>query len=71
MNGPARPVDISSGFITVKSPFDGAELGIVADIPVGIVPILIHAAKKGARVCRQLPRHERASILESCASLIL
>jgi acyl-CoA reductase-like NAD-dependent aldehyde dehydrogenase len=71
MNGPARPVDISFGFITVTSPFDGAELGIVADIPVGIVPILIHTAKKGARVCRQLPRHERASILESCASLIL
>jgi acyl-CoA reductase-like NAD-dependent aldehyde dehydrogenase len=71
MNGPARPVDISSGFITVTSPFDGAELGIVADIPVGIVPILIHAAKKGASLCRQLPRHERASILESCASLIL
>jgi acyl-CoA reductase-like NAD-dependent aldehyde dehydrogenase len=71
MNGPARPADISSGFITVTNPFDGAELGIVADIPAGIVPILIHAAKKGALVCRQLPRRERASILEGCASLIL
>lgn len=71
MNGPASPVEISSGFITVTNPFDGAELGIVADIPVGIVPILIHTAKKGARACRQLPRHERASILEGCASLIL
>jgi acyl-CoA reductase-like NAD-dependent aldehyde dehydrogenase len=71
MNGPIRPVDLSSGFISITNPFDGVELGMVADIPVGLVPILIQAAKRGAHICRQLPRHERASILEGCASLVL
>ncbi|AUT66753.1 aldehyde dehydrogenase family protein [Paraburkholderia terrae] len=71
MNGPIRPLDLSSGFIAVTSPFDGSELGIVADIPAGIANLLIEAAKKGAHTCRRIPRYERASILERCATRML
>ncbi|KXU96507.1 aldehyde dehydrogenase [Caballeronia megalochromosomata] len=71
MNGPIRPGDLSPGFIAVSNPFDGADLGMVADIPAGIAHLLIKTAKKGSHLSRRIPRHERASILENCASLIL
>jgi acyl-CoA reductase-like NAD-dependent aldehyde dehydrogenase len=71
MNGPIRSLDLSSGFIAVTNPFDESELGIVADIPASIAHLLIQTAKKGAHTCRRIPRHERASILERCATRVL
>jgi acyl-CoA reductase-like NAD-dependent aldehyde dehydrogenase len=70
MNVPTFPLSTSSGFIAVTNPFDGSEIGKVADIPPESAQMLIQTAKDGARVCRNLSRYERARVLESCASLV-
>jgi acyl-CoA reductase-like NAD-dependent aldehyde dehydrogenase len=66
----AFPIESSSGFISVTSPFDGVEVGAVVNIPPEGAQVPIQTAKDGARVCRNLPRHERARALETCASLV-
>jgi acyl-CoA reductase-like NAD-dependent aldehyde dehydrogenase len=63
---PANATD----FISVTNPFDGVEVGTVANLSPEDTRRLVDAAKEGARICRSLSRHERARILESCASLI-
>jgi acyl-CoA reductase-like NAD-dependent aldehyde dehydrogenase len=70
MNVPSIPTAASSGFIPVTNPFDGSQVGAVADIPPDSAQMLIQTAKDGARVCRGLSRYERARILETCASLV-
>lgn len=70
MNVPAFLTDSSYGFIPVTNPFDGVEVGIVANIPPDGAQLLIEAAREGARVCRNLSRYERARVLENCASLV-
>ncbi|WP_250475178.1 aldehyde dehydrogenase family protein [Caballeronia sp. GAFFF1] len=57
-------------FISVTSPFDGAEVGTVVNLPPEAAPILVQTAKEGAEMSRGLPRHERARILEACAGLV-
>ncbi|SAL63460.1 aldehyde dehydrogenase [Caballeronia arvi] len=70
MNVPTFQDGVASGFIAVTNPFDGAEIGKIADIPPESAQMLIQAARDGARVCRNLSRYERARILENCASLV-
>lgn len=65
----AFPIDVSPGFISITNPFDGVEVGTVANIPPEGAQMLIQTAKDGARVCRNLPRHERARLHAACASL--
>lgn len=59
-----------SEFILVTNPFDGSEVGSVPNVPPDQAPTLIDAARKGARICRDLSRQDRASILRNCASLV-
>jgi len=56
--------------IAVTNPFDGSEVGAVADMPPQAAQALLRTAGDGARACRALPRHERARILDACASLV-
>jgi len=70
MNIPIFPVDSSISFITVTNPYDGIEIGTVANIAPEGAQMMIQAAKEGARVCRSLSRYERARVLETCASLV-
>ncbi len=60
----------SIGFISVSNPFDGVEVGAVANIPPEDAQMIIQTAKEGARVCRSLSRYERARVLETCALLV-
>ena len=70
MNGSLFPIDSSVSFISVNNPFDGVEVGTVANTPLEDVQMIIQTAKEGARVCRSLSRYERARVLETCASLV-
>jgi acyl-CoA reductase-like NAD-dependent aldehyde dehydrogenase len=56
--------------INVTSPFDGSVLGSVANMPAIYIETIIETAKKGAKVSRDLPRHQRAQILEGTATLV-
>jgi acyl-CoA reductase-like NAD-dependent aldehyde dehydrogenase len=66
----AFPIDSKSGYISVTNPFDGVEVGTVVDIAPEAAQVLIQSARDGARACRNLSRHERARVLETCASLV-
>ncbi|WP_188566466.1 aldehyde dehydrogenase family protein [Undibacterium terreum] len=70
MNNSLFPADSSTSFISVNNPFNGVEVGIVANIPLEGAQMIIQTAKEGARVCRSLSRYERARILDTCASLV-
>ena len=70
MNTPRLPVDFSTSYISVTNPFNGAEVGTVADIPPLGAPAILQQAQDGARISRTLSRHERAHILENCARLV-
>ncbi|HTD05826.1 aldehyde dehydrogenase family protein [Undibacterium sp.] len=70
MNDFLLRVGSSIDFISVSNPFNGAEVGTVANIPPERAHMIIQTAKEGARVCRSLSRYERARILETCASLV-
>ena len=61
----ARP-----GVIAVTNPFDSTEVGRVEDVPAEAARTLLAAANEGARIGRGLSRHERARVLETCASLV-
>lgn len=56
--------------IPVTSPFDGREVGSVADMPAAAAQGLLQAAGDGARTCRALSRHERSRVLDACAALV-
>ena len=56
--------------IAVINPFDGAEVGAVANIPPEDAQAILQTAKEGARTCRALSRHERARVLDACALLV-
>jgi acyl-CoA reductase-like NAD-dependent aldehyde dehydrogenase len=66
----AFPAHVSPGFISITNPFNGAEVGTVVNIPPEGAQALIQTAKDGARVCRTMSRHERARVLETCASFV-
>lgn len=57
-------------FISVINPFNGKEVGSVSNMPPAAARSLIDAAKNGARANRNLSRHARARVLETCASLV-
>ncbi len=52
----------TAGRITATNPFDGTEVGAVADMPPENAPAILHIASEGARTCRALSRHERARV---------
>lgn len=54
--------------MVVSNPFDGSPVGEVMDMPASSATPLIDTALLGALVARELPRHERARILEATAS---
>jgi acyl-CoA reductase-like NAD-dependent aldehyde dehydrogenase len=56
--------------INVYSPFDGQIVGSVRETDASQVEALLDRARKGAKLGRCLPRHERASILEKAAHII-
>jgi acyl-CoA reductase-like NAD-dependent aldehyde dehydrogenase len=56
--------------ITVLSPFDGSKVGEVADIPASSATTIVDTAILGALIAKDLPRHERARILEKAASSV-
>jgi acyl-CoA reductase-like NAD-dependent aldehyde dehydrogenase len=56
--------------ITVLSPYDGTAVGEVTDIPASFATAIIDTAKLGALIAKELPRHERARILEKAAALV-
>jgi hypothetical protein len=41
--------------ITVINPFDGTEVGAVADMPPEDAPAILRIASEGARTCRAFP----------------
>ena len=53
--------------ITVLSPFDGSEVGEVADMPASSATTIVDTAILGASIAKDLARHERARILETAA----
>jgi acyl-CoA reductase-like NAD-dependent aldehyde dehydrogenase len=57
-------------FISVINPFNGKEIGVVSNMPPTEACSLIDTARSGARANRNLSRHERARVLETCASLV-
>lgn len=56
--------------ISVINPFNGLEVGVVANTPSEDAQTILSAAKQGTRICRDLSRHERARVLDTCASLV-
>ncbi|EUC19100.1 UNVERIFIED_ORG: acyl-CoA reductase-like NAD-dependent aldehyde dehydrogenase [Burkholderia sp. CF145] len=70
MNIHSSTIEAAFSFISVTNPFDGVEVGTVVNIPPEGVQMLIDSAKEGARVCHSLSRHERARVLEACASMV-
>ncbi len=66
----APSVATEPGAIVVTNPFDGSEVGTVANLDAGAAPALIERAKAGARVSRALSRHARARVLDACAALV-
>ena len=59
-----------SSMISVFSPFDGALAGTVIETGADEAGDLLARARRGAARSRALPRHARASILESAAQIV-
>jgi len=70
MNMSLFPTDSLNSFISVINPFNGVEVGAVANISSDSTQMIIQAAKEGARICRSLSRYERARVLDACAALV-
>ncbi|MBB4277627.1 aldehyde dehydrogenase family protein [Rhizobium mongolense] len=59
-----------SDTIAVYSPYDGSLIGSVHATDAHEIGQLIARARRGAAVSRELPRHQRSSILERAAQII-
>lgn len=70
MNSLSLSLAVDYKTITVLSPYDGAAVGEVTDIPASFATAIIDTAKLGALIAKELPRHERARILEKTAALV-
>ena len=70
MNSLSLSLAVDYKTITVLSPYDGASVGEVADVPASFATAIIDTAKLGAQIAKELPRHERARILEKTAALV-
>ena len=64
------PREMTRGRIMVTNPFDGSEVGSVTDMPPRDAHAILQTAKEGAHACRALSRHERARVLDACATLV-
>lgn len=56
--------------ISVGNPFNGEEVGRVDDLPPEAARDLLDVAAGGARLCGGLSRHQRARLLDDCATLV-
>lgn len=56
--------------IAVTRPYDGALIAEVAETPAAEIDALLATARTGRAIARDLPRHQRASILEGAAARI-
>ncbi|AZO75583.1 aldehyde dehydrogenase family protein [Mesorhizobium sp. M1D.F.Ca.ET.043.01.1.1] len=63
-------VTTSLATITVNSPYDGSLVGTVDATDACEIGELVAGARRGAEISRNLPRHGRASILESAAQIV-
>src|SRR5207253_1746401 len=70
MNSLSLSLAVDYKTITVLSPYDGTAVGEVTDIPASFATAIIDTAKLGALIAKELPRHERARILEKTAALV-
>jgi len=70
MNSLSLSLAVDYKTITVLSPYDGTAVGEVTDIPASFATAIIDTAKLGALIAKELPRHERARILEKAAALV-
>ena len=70
MNSLSLSLAVDYKTITVLSPYDGAAVGEVTDMPASFATAIIDTAKLGALIAKELPRHERARILEKTAALV-
>ncbi|MBB4196020.1 glyceraldehyde-3-phosphate dehydrogenase (NADP+) [Rhizobium aethiopicum] len=60
----------SSKEIIVTNPFDGSFVGTIPETSAEAVDLLLERARRGARIARSLPRHQRSAILERAAATI-
>ncbi|WP_136617651.1 MULTISPECIES: aldehyde dehydrogenase family protein [Mesorhizobium] len=65
----AAHLDIKTG-LPVYSPYDGSLVGTVNATDASEIDKLLASARRGAELSRNLPRHQRASILEGAAQII-
>lgn len=63
-------VTSATGMIPVLNPFDDTVVGSVEMRDAGDIDELMARARQGASLARALPRHVRASILESAAQIV-
>ncbi|APO70408.1 aldehyde dehydrogenase protein (plasmid) [Rhizobium gallicum] len=68
----AAKLHFSSGLspISVYSPYDGSLLGSIDLTGASEISELVGRARRGAKLSRDLPRHQRASILEAAAQIV-
>ncbi|MDG4889880.1 MULTISPECIES: aldehyde dehydrogenase family protein [unclassified Mesorhizobium] len=59
-----------AGEIVVSNPFDGSVVGTVSETCAAGIHTLLERASRGAQIARDLPRHQRATILEKAAAAI-
>lgn len=56
--------------IAVLNPFDNSIVGYVPQSTIEDLPILLKKARAGRKICADLPRYQRAKILEAAANMI-
>lgn len=70
MTAAKRQVVVAPETIAVVNPYDGSLAGCVESTGPDEIDALLARAREGAALSRALPRHRRASILETAARLI-
>lgn len=56
--------------VSVHSPYEGYLIGVVDVTDAAEIHELLARARRGAEISRNLPRHQRATILEGAAQII-
>jgi len=56
--------------IAVASPFDGSFIASIPETPASAIGEILARARRGAVLAREMPRHQRAAILEDAAGRV-